>query len=207
MAGDDRSKDFATDDEIVGALPAMRAIVRARTQGWPRGKDTDDAYAVGALAVVEAARRWCRRRGVPFKSYIRRRVIGALLDVDRVRNLTAPGSSDYPVSEQVSLNLRAGTEDDDDEVGDAIADPGPSVAEIAARHETGRLLRERIARLKPSRRRALGARLGPYGGLARLADERGVSRSTVAATARTAQAKIVKDLEPLDEDDDEPHAA
>ena len=72
-----------SDDQIVEGLSMVRRM-SARYRGTPLG--ADDAYGVGSLALVEAARRFDSRRGVPFLAYAFLRVRGAMADACRVGN-------------------------------------------------------------------------------------------------------------------------
>lgn len=75
----------ASEEQILAALPMVRRLASryARTR-----LGADDALGVGAVALVEASRRFDPRRGIPFAGYAFWRVRGALRDAHRVH---APG--------------------------------------------------------------------------------------------------------------------
>jgi RNA polymerase sigma factor (sigma-70 family) len=70
----------ATDEQIVEGLGMVRRMA-ARYRGTPLG--ADDAYGVGALALVETAGRYDGRTRVPFLAYAFPRVRGAMADACR----------------------------------------------------------------------------------------------------------------------------
>jgi len=67
----------ASEEEILEALPMVRRMA-SRYRSTPLG--VEDAVGVGALALVEAGRRYDPGRGVPFAGFAVRRVRGALTD-------------------------------------------------------------------------------------------------------------------------------
>ena len=67
----------ASEDQIIEALPMVRRMA-SRYRSTPLG--VEDALGVGALALVEAGRRYDPERGVPFAGFAFRRVRGALTD-------------------------------------------------------------------------------------------------------------------------------
>ncbi len=67
----------ASEDQILEALPMVRRMA-SRYRRTPLG--VEDAVGVGALALVEAGRRYDPGRGVPFAGFAFRRVRGALTD-------------------------------------------------------------------------------------------------------------------------------
>lgn len=84
----------ASHRQILDALPMVRrmAVRYART---PLG--VDDALGVGAVALVEAGRRYEPRRGVPFAGYAFRRVRGAMQDACRKHGGGREGGTDHEV--------------------------------------------------------------------------------------------------------------
>jgi RNA polymerase sigma factor (sigma-70 family) len=68
------------DEQIVEGLTMVRRMA-SRYRGTPLG--ADDAYGVGSLALVEAARRFDPRFGTPFLGYAFLRVRGAMADACR----------------------------------------------------------------------------------------------------------------------------
>jgi RNA polymerase sigma factor (sigma-70 family) len=73
----------ASEEQIIAALPMLRRMA-SRYARTPLG--ADDALGVGAVALVEAGRRFYPRRGVPFPGYAFWRVRGALRDACRARS-------------------------------------------------------------------------------------------------------------------------
>jgi RNA polymerase sigma factor (sigma-70 family) len=71
------------DEQIVEGLNMVRRM-SARYRGTPLG--AEDAFGVGSLALVEAARRFDPGRGVPFLGYAYLRVRGAMTDACRAGN-------------------------------------------------------------------------------------------------------------------------
>jgi RNA polymerase sigma factor (sigma-70 family) len=69
-----------SDEQIVEGLSMVRRMA-ARYRGTPLG--ADDAYGVGSLALVEAARRFDPDNGAPFLGYAFLRVRGAMADACR----------------------------------------------------------------------------------------------------------------------------
>jgi DNA-directed RNA polymerase specialized sigma24 family protein len=67
----------ASEEQIVGALPMVRRMA-FRYRGTPLG--AEDALGVGAVALVEAGRRFEHARGVPFAGYAFGRVKWAMQD-------------------------------------------------------------------------------------------------------------------------------
>ena len=67
----------ASEDQILEALPMVRRMA-SRYRRTPLG--VEDAVGVGALALVEAGRRYDPGRGVPFAGFAFTRVRGALTD-------------------------------------------------------------------------------------------------------------------------------
>lgn len=196
----------ATEAEILEAMGTMRSVVAWHVKGWPAHADRDDAYATGALVVVEAARRWRRNRGVPFRAYIRPRVRGALLDIGRRRVMTTVRNPDgttetvrvavYPMAGTLSLNVRVNQTDGCEELGDLIPDPAPGPAELFANAQDGRNLRRRWATLPRSQRVVLASsfrngRSAPS--RARVASELGVTISRVSQLSTTGRAHLLED--------------
>jgi len=70
----------ASDDQIVEGLDMVRRMA-ARYRGTPLG--AEDAYGVGSLALVEAARRFDPDHGAPFLGYAFLRVRGSMADACR----------------------------------------------------------------------------------------------------------------------------
>jgi RNA polymerase sigma factor (sigma-70 family) len=70
----------ATDEQILEGLTMVRRI--AARYRWTR-LGAEDAYGVGSLALVEAARRFDPELGVPFLGYAFLRVRGAMVDASR----------------------------------------------------------------------------------------------------------------------------
>jgi RNA polymerase sigma factor (sigma-70 family) len=70
----------ASDEQIVEGLSMVRRMA-ARYRGTPLG--ADDAYGVGSLALVEAARRFDPDHGAPFLGYAFPRVRGSMTDACR----------------------------------------------------------------------------------------------------------------------------
>lgn len=69
-----------SDEQIVEGLSMVRRMAQ-RYRGTPLG--ADDAYGVGSLALVEAARRFDPDNGAPFLGYAFLRVRGAMADACR----------------------------------------------------------------------------------------------------------------------------
>ena len=67
----------ASEEQIVEALPMVRRLA-SRYRGTPLGDE--DALGVGAVALVEAGRRFEHTRGVPFPGYAFPRVKWAMQD-------------------------------------------------------------------------------------------------------------------------------
>lgn len=72
----------ASEDQIIEAMPMVRRMA-SRFRGTPLG--AEDAFGVGALALVEAGRRYDPARGVPFAGFAFTRVRGALTDAGTSR--------------------------------------------------------------------------------------------------------------------------
>ena len=72
-----------SDYEIVEGLSMVRRM-SARYRGTPLG--SEDAYSIGSLALVEAARRFDPGYGAPFLGYAFLRVRGAMADACRSGN-------------------------------------------------------------------------------------------------------------------------
>jgi RNA polymerase sigma factor (sigma-70 family) len=70
----------ASEEQILEALPMVRKMA-SRYARTPLG--LDDAMGVGAVALVEAARRFDPRRRIPFAGYAFWRVKGAMRDACR----------------------------------------------------------------------------------------------------------------------------
>lgn len=69
-----------TGDQLVrDHLWLVRGIVRSMTH-VPRTVDRDDMESVGYIALIECARRFDDSKRVPFKSYAKRRIEGAIQD-------------------------------------------------------------------------------------------------------------------------------
>ena len=67
----------ASEEQIIAALPMVRRMA-SRYRRTPLG--AEDALGVGAVALVEAGRRFEHARGVPFAGYAFRRVKWAMQD-------------------------------------------------------------------------------------------------------------------------------
>jgi RNA polymerase sigma factor (sigma-70 family) len=67
----------ASEEQILEALPMVRRMA-SRYRRTPLG--AEDALGVGAVALVEAGRRFDSSRGIPFGGFAFRRVKGALQD-------------------------------------------------------------------------------------------------------------------------------
>jgi RNA polymerase sigma factor (sigma-70 family) len=72
----------ASEEQILAALPMVRRLA-SRYARTPLG--VDDAMGVGAVALVEAGRRFDPRRRIPFAGYAFWRVKGAMRDACRGR--------------------------------------------------------------------------------------------------------------------------
>ena len=64
-------------------LPVVRRIARRMHARLPPGVDLDDLVGAGLLGLLEAAARFEPSRGVPFASYARHRIQGAMVDALR----------------------------------------------------------------------------------------------------------------------------
>ena len=78
----------ATDEQILDGLDMVRRLA-ARYRRTPLG--AEDAYGVGALALVEAGRRYDPALGVPFLGYAFSRVRGAMSDACRAGSRRSRG--------------------------------------------------------------------------------------------------------------------
>jgi RNA polymerase sigma factor FliA len=64
-------------------LPLVRALVCRIAAHFPRHVDREELAGAGALGLVQAARRYDRGRGVPFRQFVAQRIRGAILDAAR----------------------------------------------------------------------------------------------------------------------------
>jgi DNA-directed RNA polymerase specialized sigma subunit len=84
----------ASERQILEALPMVRRMASRYTH---TGLGSDDAVGVGAVALVEAARRYDHRRGVPFAGFAFFRVRGAMRDACRAQAGSGGGRPDAEV--------------------------------------------------------------------------------------------------------------
>lgn len=84
LGGDKRRlDDDQTTVRIEQHLPLVRHIVFQVAVHFPRHVDREELVRAGALGLVEAARRYDDRRGVPFDRFAAQRIRGAILDAVR----------------------------------------------------------------------------------------------------------------------------
>lgn len=88
-AGNHRAKVVAKRDALVTAhLHLVPPIARRIRRTLPPSFDLDDLIAEGNKALVGLATRFNEKRGVPFESYARAGITGAIRDSFRRRKLT-----------------------------------------------------------------------------------------------------------------------
>lgn len=76
-------EDLSAQELIEHHLPLVEHIVRRMAAGFPRHVDRSELVSAGVMGLVEAARRYDTRRGVPFVQFASRRIRGAVLDLVR----------------------------------------------------------------------------------------------------------------------------
>ena len=64
-------------------MPLVRALAVAMAAHFPHHVDREELAGAGALGLVQAARRYDRSRGVPFRRFAAQRIRGAILDAAR----------------------------------------------------------------------------------------------------------------------------
>ncbi len=158
----------ASEEQILEALPMVRCMA-SHYAYTPLG--AQDALGVGAVALVEAARRYDPGRGVPFAGFARSRVKGAMCDAYRPHKGSNGG--------------RPGTEVpcDPETIGLTVCDP------VAARPDGHLDLLAAIARLRRRLRRVVvqHARGVPH---REIAEDLGVTESRVSQLLATARRRL-----------------
>jgi RNA polymerase sigma factor for flagellar operon FliA len=117
-------------------LPLVRHIVFQVAVHFPRHVDREELVRAGTLGLVEAARRYDERRGVPFERFAAQRIRGAILDAVRSSDW-APRSvrtlARTLETESARLAVDLGRAPTNDEVAAAMSTTPAQLAQLQAR--------------------------------------------------------------------------
>jgi len=96
---------------IMRHYPMVRAMAYRIHQRLPRQVDVDDLISAGVLGLITAFHRYDSSRAVPFETYARHRVRGAIVDAIRAMDWVPRSvrrKADYIESTRRTLHRRAG---------------------------------------------------------------------------------------------------
>jgi len=65
---------------VLEHYPLAQAIARRTWKRLPKGVDLDDLTSVAVMGLIEAVQRFDASRGVPFNTYAKHRILGAIMD-------------------------------------------------------------------------------------------------------------------------------
>lgn len=76
---------------VLEHLPLVRRVVNSVHRDIPGGIDRDDLESIAMIGLIEAIDRYDARRGVPFDSFAKHRIKGALIDAMRTQGWAPRG--------------------------------------------------------------------------------------------------------------------
>ncbi len=110
-------------DQILDHYPMVRAMAYRIYQRLPRQVDVDDLISAGVLGLIAACQRYDASRSVPFDTYARHRVRGAIVDALRAMDWVPRSvrrKADYIDSTRRTLRRHSGRRPTRDEMAQAM---------------------------------------------------------------------------------------
>jgi RNA polymerase sigma factor for flagellar operon FliA len=188
---------------IVEYMPLVRAIARHLSEHLPLQVDIEDLEQEGVLGLMDAVKRFDPSQNVPFVSYAKFRIRGAIIDYLRsidplsrdTRRKVKQAESDFGKT----ISLDATTEHRDTALKESriVADPKPLELENLMRAEESAAIDRAIAKLKPRWQEAV--RLYYFEGLSmkEAGAQMGLNESRISQILRKVRETIKPDLEAL----------